>query len=215
MTKILRQISPEIFDQIYSLANKQNTLSWQIILLGAVAVPLPAPPSEALCGSRSPELQCPCAGQDSSCWLLPAFWEKPVSPFVLCHVTQSSPGCCHFDKQEIHSQVGKKRWVLYREEMLWSLVKCFFLYLKESCTVLLLQILLYTLLSGKSVRFASWLEWILTCHWYLTENALSFLLWFPAWFAVFVSVGFQRKRHQNRRDKSPPRSVVEETPETQ
>lgn len=132
MTKILRQISPEIFDQVYSLANKQNTWSWQQIFFGASAAWLPRrrpaagslPPwmgEKVLAWPRAPpQPQCPSAGGYCNSSLLPAFWVKPAHPFVLCCVAGSWPACWHFDKQEIHSWIGKK--ISFMQE--W--MTCFF-----------------------------------------------------------------------------------------
>lgn len=140
MTKILRQISPEIFDQIYSLANKQNTLSWQIIFLGAAAACLPpAPPSEALCGSRAaragggrgagaggctPQLQWPRAGRGSGCWLLLLLSEWRLSlPLCFVMVQRADPVAVILTNKKYTLRLVK-RWVLYREEMMWSLFNC-------------------------------------------------------------------------------------------
>lgn len=129
MTKILRQISPEIFDQVYSLANKQNTWSWQQIFFGASAAWLPCGRLAASMdgwegaglAEGTPSAPVPlCRGRYCNSSLLPAFWVKPVQPFVLCCVAGSWPACWHFDKQEIHSWVGKN--ISFMQE----LMTCFF-----------------------------------------------------------------------------------------
>lgn len=222
MTKILRQTSPEIFDQIYSLANKQNMLSWQILFLGAVAACLlPVLPSQRSAAAElgtHPSAPVPCAGQECCCCC--QLRVNTASPPALCHATQSWPAAGIFaNKKYILSLV--KRWVLYTEEMMQSLFKparcfrilrTFFHYLKESCTVLSLQILLLS--SFWQISAICKLAEVntntpLVFNWKCSE----FSPVIPC-FAVFMSVGFWRERHQNRRDKSPPRSVVEKTPES-
>lgn len=129
MTKISRQISPEIFDQIYSFVNKQNMLSWQKKYSSEYwncEFPKRRPQRRSAAGllsaldgwedtdlvNSSPLNSSPLVQENTPipvrCCLLPAFRVRTVYTFVLGHVTESWPDCCHFDKQEIHFQVGKK-----------------------------------------------------------------------------------------------------------
>lgn len=206
MTKILRQISPEIFDQIHSLANKQDMSCWQIIFRGAVAACLPAaPPCEALCGSRSqgmnPSTPEPLGRATLQLLLLLLLSERRMS-LPLCSVTlqTADPAAVFLTNKKFALRLVKKMSFTQRRNDVISILvpaRCFrisgsFSLPKRILHSAVVANFAYTLLAGKSVRFASWQKWILTRHWYLTENALSFLLWFPAWFAVFVSVGFWR-----------------------